>query len=241
MVGNSANNLSGVPIPLREGVVIVAGGNGTRMGSEIPKQFLLLNGKPVLYYTIKAFLEYEPSLPMILVLPETSLDYWQELALPFAFPENLIIASGGKTRTESVINGLTKLAQLYGENLLAAVHDGARPFPEVAFIANCFQKARENGNAVPVTPLADSVREVVNENNFARNRADYCLVQTPQIFGIKALLEVLSKAGETATNKATLMEKAGFKINLVPGSEYNFKITRPIDLVLAEGILKGKR
>jgi 2-C-methyl-D-erythritol 4-phosphate cytidylyltransferase len=222
----------------REVVVIVAGGSGLRMGTDIPKQFLELKGKPVLMHTLERFYHFNPRLPRFLVLPEQQFDYWQNLCEKHDFFIKHHLIPGGSTRSESVKNALRVLNHIYKRKVLVAITDGVRPFVSHQCIENCFMQARLGHSAVPVIPLKDSVREINMGNSIARNRDDYRLVQTPQVFRLSDLFTLLVKDNKTATDEATLYESTGHPVCLVDGDDHNIKITTPYDMAIAEGILK---
>ena len=161
---------------LKKHVVIVAGGKGLRMGGEIPKQFFLLKGKPVLMRTIEKFTACIPDIKVIVVLPENQVDYWKSLCEEHNFTINHQIALGGKTRFHSVKSGLATVA-----DGLVAVHDAVRPLVSEKTIRLCFDEAEKSGNAIPVIPINDSIRKVENNVNTLVNRELYQIVQTPSV------------------------------------------------------------
>jgi 2-C-methyl-D-erythritol 4-phosphate cytidylyltransferase len=218
--------------------VIVAGGTGTRMGSVIPKQFLLLNDKPVIYYTIKAFLEAYEDLNIILVLPVEHFDMGKEILDAYFDYERIQVTEGGETRFHSVQNGL----KLVEQESIVFVHDAVRCLVSKNLIQRCFDHAMQMGSAVPVVLSKDSVRILNEEKNdnevLDRNRV--VLVQTPQTFHSKILLPAFEiDHKERFTDEATVVEAFGLKISLVEGEEDNIKITRPVDLKIAESILNA--
>jgi len=215
--------------------VIVAGGIGSRMGSTTPKQFLLLHDKPVLYYTIKAFLEAFDDLRIILVLPDVYADMGKEIVDGYFDYQRIQITAGGDTRFHSVQNGL-KLVQ---EESIVFVHDGVRCLVSRELIHRCFDMAVAAGSAVPVMPLHESVRLIVEEDSEALDRNRIVTVQTPQTFHSKILLPAFEiDYKERFTDEATVVEAFGLKISLLFGEENNIKITRPIDMVIAERLLE---
>lgn len=220
--------------------IIVAGGVGKRMGSGVPKQFLLLNNKPVLYYTIKTFLEAYDDLKIILVLPEDFADLGREIIDAYFDYRRIQITSGGETRFHSVQNGL-RLVQ--GEGIVF-VHDAVRCLITTELIRRCYEHALQMGSAVPVVRAKDSVRllnEEQNDNEML-DRTKVVLVQTPQTFHSRILqpaFEIDYK--ERFTDEATVVEAFGLKISLVEGEEDNLKITRPVDLLIAEKILEAQQ
>jgi 2-C-methyl-D-erythritol 4-phosphate cytidylyltransferase len=219
---------------MKKYAIIVAGGVGSRMGSTTPKQFMLLHDKPVLYYTIRTFLEAYADLEVILVLPEDYTDMGREIIDAYFDYKRIQIAAGGETRFHSVKNGL-KLVKGDG---IVFVHDGVRCLITPDLIHRCFQKALENGSAIPVMPVKDSIRQLTPEGNEAIERSNVVLVQTPQTFHSRILLPAFEiDYKERFTDEATVVEAYGLKIELVPGEEHNIKITRPIDLFVAETLL----
>jgi 2-C-methyl-D-erythritol 4-phosphate cytidylyltransferase len=214
--------------------LIVAGGSGSRMGSATPKQFLLLHDKPVLYYTIKTFLDAYDDMRVILVLPEDYTDMGREIIDAWFDYKRISITAGGETRFHSVQNGL----KLIEEDAIVFVHDGVRCLVSVELIHRCHDKALENGSAIPVVAAKDSIRIITGTDNEAVERARVVQVQTPQTFHSRILQPAFDiDYKERFTDEATVVEAYGLKIELVQGEENNIKITRPADLVLAEAIL----
>ncbi len=220
---------------MKKFAIIVAGGTGSRMGTTVPKQFLLLNDKPVLYYTVKAFLEAYEDLQIILVLPEDHTDMGREIIDAWFDYSRIQITAGGESRFHSVQNGL----QLVTEDGIVFVHDGVRCLVTPDLIHRCYEKALENGSAIPVVPAQDSVRILTEDDNEAMERSKVVLVQTPQTFHSKILVAAFEiDYKERFTDEATVVEAYGLKINLVDGEPGNIKITRPVDLLLAELIVE---
>ena len=231
-----------------EFVIIVAGGKGLRMGSDIPKQFLPIGGKPVLMRTLERFREYSPTLQIILVLPKTQQDYWQELCKEYDFPLPVTkslpqqggdrggsyqLADGGETRFHSVQHGLALISD--DAQGVVGVHDGVRPFPSVEVIARCYETARTQKAVVPVVPVVETLRHVAEGT---KPRSDYRLVQTPQTFDIQ-LLKAANRQPycEEFTDDASVVEAYGHPITLVDGNRENIKITTPYDLRIAEVLI----
>ncbi|MEJ7911527.1 MAG: 2-C-methyl-D-erythritol 4-phosphate cytidylyltransferase [Chitinophagaceae bacterium] len=220
---------------MKKFAIIVAGGTGSRMGTNTPKQFLLLHDKPVLYYTVKAFLEAYEDLQIILVLPEDHTDMGREIIDAWFDYSRIQITAGGESRFHSVQNGL----QLVTEDAIVFVHDGVRCLVTSDLIQRCYDKALENGSAIPVVPAQDSVRILTEDDNEAMERSKVVLVQTPQTFHSKILVAAFEiDYKERFTDEATVVEAYGLKINLVEGEATNIKITRPVDLLLAELIVE---
>lgn len=216
-------------------VVIVAGGSGLRMGAAIPKQFLLLCGKPVLYYSIRAFLDALGGAQIILVAPESELDKAREIADLFRDEIDIKIVAGGATRFASVANGLKEVPK----NALVMVHDGARPLISTTLIRRCYEAASMNGSAIPVIPLTDSIREVSSYGSRAISRDNLRVVQTPQAFSSNLLHDAFAQGYiPTFTDEASVVEWMGGTVQLVEGQWSNIKITNPDDLAIAEALLK---
>ena len=216
--------------------VIVAGGNGTRMNTQMPKQFLLLNGKPVLYYTINTFLKAYSDIKIILVLPEEYIAAGKEIIDAYFDSSRIIITEGGRTRFHSVQNGL----QLINEESIIFVHDGVRCLLSTDLVQRCYNTAVEFGSAIPVVDCKDSVRIIKGENNEAAERNNIKLVQTPQTFHSKILLPAFKiDFKDKFTDEATVVEAFGLKVYLVEGEENNIKITKPADLLIAEKLIEG--
>ena len=154
-------------------IIILAGGKGLRMGTDIPKQFLPIGGLPVLMHTVKRFREYSKELNIILVLPKQQQEYWQALCDEYQFMENCIIADGGETRFHSIKNGL-KLIPDDAQGLVG-VHDGVRPFPSVEVIRNCYETARKTGSAIPVIPVVETIRHLEGQvTSYVTSFHDFC-------------------------------------------------------------------
>lgn len=216
--------------------VIVAGGSGTRMNTQTPKQFLILNGKPVLYYAIDTFLKAYKDLQVILVLPDEYIAAGQEIIDAYFDYRRIKITSGGRTRFHSVQNGL----QLIKEESIVFVHDGVRCLLTTELIKRCHDAALENGSAIPVIDCKDSVRMIKGEENEAVERSTIKLVQTPQTFHSKILLPAFKiDFKDKFTDEATVAEAFGLKVHLVEGEENNIKITKPTDLLIAAKLLEG--
>ena len=219
---------------MKKFAVIVAGGMGSRMNHAVPKQFLLLNGKPVLYYTIKAFLQAYADLQIILVLPEAHVSAGQEIIDAFFDYERIQITVGGRTRFHSVQNGL---AMINDESIIF-VHDAVRCLVTEDLIHRCYEAALEQGSAIPVVDSRDSLRMITDEGNEALERSRIKLVQTPQTFHSKILLPAFKiDYKEKFTDEATVVESFGLKVQLIAGEENNLKITSPVDLLIAERLI----
>lgn len=225
-------------------VIIVAGGKGLRMGSDIPKQFLPIGGKPVLMRTMMRFREYSPTLQIILVLPKAQQDYWQELCKEYDFKLEYLLANGGETRFHSVQHGLALIPD--DAEGVVGVHDGVRPFPSFEVIRNCYETARTAKAVIPVIPVVETVRKLSPENpdkpdnpkapsSVTVPRNEYRLVQTPQCFDIQLLKAANQQPyNDGFTDDASVVEAFGFDVTLVEGNRENIKITTPYDLRIAE-------
>jgi len=216
-------------------VIIVAGGTGNRMQSETPKQFMLLQKLPVLMHSMNSFIKSDNNLELRLVLPESELEAWRNLCIEYNFKVKHAVFAGGETRFHSVKNGLEGI----NAPSIIAIHDGVRPLVSQKTIANCFDLALQQGTAIPVLPVTESIREVIEEDSFAKKRDDYRRVQTPQVFQSDLLLDAYdTEYEEDFTDDASVVEKAGYKIYLAEGNEENIKITTPLDFVIAEALLE---
>jgi 2-C-methyl-D-erythritol 4-phosphate cytidylyltransferase len=220
-------------IDMQEYAIIVAGGSGNRMKSDIPKQFLKINGLPILMHTLNAFRNYAETLKIILVLPSEQITFWNELCQEHSFQSIYTLISGGNTRFDSVKNGLQSIQ---GESGLVAVHDGVRPVISREIIANSFLKAAEQGSAVTSVALKDSIRKTgANGENMAMDRASFQLIQTPQTFRLDWMKKAFATDyNDQFTDCASVLEAAGYPIYLIPGAYENIKITTPEDLRWAE-------
>lgn len=215
-------------------VVIVAGGSGKRMGAEIPKQFLELSGRPVLMHTIERFKTFNESIEFITVLPENQLRHWAELQSKYSFSVPQTLVKGGTARFFSVRNGL----QFVNEPGLVAIHDGVRPFVSLDTIRRCFETAEKLGNAIPVIPVAESLRMISDTGSHPINRLLVRQIQTPQVFNAELLKRAYTRDYRPEfTDDATVVESLGEKINLVDGNRENIKITNPEDLVISKALL----
>lgn len=217
--------------------VIVAGGTGRRMGSPLPKQFMMLKNKPVLYYTIKAFLDAYDDMRVILVLHADYMDMGQEIIDAYFDKDRIRITAGGDTRFQSVKNGL----QLIDDESIIFVHDAVRCLVTTELIQSCYARAVETGTAIPAITCKDSIRILTDEGNDSLDREKVLLIQTPQTFHSKILLPAYQiDYKDKFTDEATVVEAYGLKVSLVGGEETNIKLTRPIDLVIAENLLKAE-
>ena len=213
-------------------VIIVAGGKGLRMGGDIPKQFLPVGGKPILMRTIDRFLEYDAGMQVVLVLPESQQDYWRSLCEQYHFVQPYTLANGGETRFHSVKNGLAKVAP---DATLIGVHDGVRPFVSLETIRATYDEATRSEAVVPVVEVVETVRHLADGKSVTVPRSDYRLVQTPQVFSASLLRAAYEQPyTDFFTDDASVVERFGHAVTLVPGNRENIKITTPFDLRVAE-------
>lgn len=219
-------------------IIIVAGGKGLRMGGDLPKQFLPVDGKPVLMRTIERFRQYSEAIGIILVLPHAQQDYWRQLCKEYHFTVEHTVVDGGYTRFGSCKNGIAAVPD--DATGVVGIHDGVRPFVTVDVIARTYEAAREHGAAMPVMPVTDTLRYVAGEDG-GHNvlRSDYRTVQTPQTFDIQLIKRAYDVPySEAFTDDASVAEAAGHKVVMVEGCRENIKLTTPYDLLLADFICK---
>jgi 2-C-methyl-D-erythritol 4-phosphate cytidylyltransferase len=216
--------------------IIVAGGTGLRMGGPLPKQFMLLKGKPLLWYTINAFIEAYDDMQIILVLPELFIEKGKEIAVQFPY-NRMRITTGGETRFHSVKNGL----RLVDNHAIVLVHDGVRCLVTPRLIQRCCEETIEHGNAIPAVASVDSIRIEARPGNEVVDRSRVRIIQTPQTFFSEVIKEAFEQDyKESFTDEACVVERLGVKINLIEGESNNIKITRPIDLLIADKILSSE-
>lgn len=219
---------------MRKFALIVAGGSGTRMGGELPKQFMELAGKPVLMHTAEAFLSYDADMEIVLVLPSRHFALWKELCHRYRFDRAHRLVPGGMYRFESVGNGLNTID---GDGLVF-IHDGVRPLVSKATLQRCCELASELGNAVPALKVTESIRWADDRLNRPLDREKVWLIQTPQTFRISLIKEAYKQPfREEFTDDASVLESLGYQINLTEGNRENIKITWPADLLWAETLL----
>ena len=224
---------------MKKFAIIVAGGSGSRMNNSIPKQFLLLKNKPVLFYAINTFLTTFPDCKIILVLPEEHVGVGQEIIDAFFDYKSIQIVIGGRTRFHSVQNGLALVDE---EDSVVFVHDAVRPLLSDNLINRCYDSVLELGTAIPVVDCKDSVRVLTESGNQAVERSTIKLVQTPQAFHGKILLPSFFGIDykDKFTDEASVVEAFGLKVALVDGDDDNIKITKATDLLIAEAILMSR-
>lgn len=215
--------------------LIVAAGSGSRMKSAIPKQFMLLKGKPLICHTLQRFVAYDPGMRLILVIPKGFVLNPAEWAPYFDVLPDLVLVEGGETRFHSVQNGLGAIT----DDGIVFIHDGVRPFITNALLERCHAVALEKGNAIPCIELKDSLRQVMDGDNRQVPRAQYRSIQTPQTFRVKDIQDAYRQAySPDFTDEASVMEQAGHAIHLVDGLDNNIKITSPADFLLAQCLLE---
>ncbi len=222
---------------MKKFALIVAGGSGSRMKGSVPKQFIELLGRPVVMHTFDCFKKYDPQIEFILVLPKIQIDFWKELCKKHTFQFDYKLVVGGKTRSHSVKNGL----DLIEEDGIVFIHDGVRPLLSIQTILNCFNTALVHGNALPVVPVAESVRFADDVGNKPVDRSKHFLVQTPQTFQTGLIKKAYQQNFSASfTDDASVLESLGETIYLVEGNRENIKITFPEDLIFAEVLLKNE-
>ena len=222
---------------IRKYAIIVAAGSGIRMGSSIPKQFLPLRGKPLLWYSVRAFLDVFEDIEVILVLPEGYMQDGRQIAESFPGPERIYLTVGGKSRFHSVKNGLAFIKQPG----VVFVHDGVRCLVSGDLIYRCYAAALDLGNAVPALSLSDSIRIETTEGSALMDREKVKIIQTPQSFRSELLLRAFDQDYQQSfTDESSVVEKLGIKIHLIEGESSNIKITIPTDLMIAEKLLESR-
>lgn len=216
--------------------IIVAGGVGSRMKSDRPKQFLDINGVPIIVHTIRRFLGYNANIHLVLVVHKNYKSHLEGVLEKFDLsPANITITLGGETRFDSVKNGLKAIPNQEG---VVGIHDAARPLVSTDTIRICFETAQLKGNAIPCVPVNESMRKISNNINHAVNRNEYRIIQTPQCFKLSDIVPAFETTYSASfTDDATVLEAAGGKIQLVEGNIENIKITSPQDLLLAQALL----
>lgn len=221
-------------------MIVVAGGQGMRMGADVPKQFLPLKGRPILMYTLERLHSYDADMRLILVLPKAQQAYWKQLCETHHFDIEHVIADGGDSRFQSSKNGLGLIAD--DEEGYVGIHDGVRPFVSLDTIRRCFDVAEDSYAAIPVMPVTSTLRYV--DPRGAGNNVDRSLfreVQTPQVFDIALAKKAFDQPyRDTFTDDASVIESLGCRVSMVEGNRENIKITTPFDLKVAEAVLAGE-
>lgn len=214
---------------MTETIIITAGGIGKRMGSDIPKQFIELNGTPILMHTIQKFYSYKNTIQIIVVLPKNHIDYWNELIKKHNFKIKHQVVKGGKERFDSIKNGLS-----LAKGDLIGIHDAVRPFVSVEVIKNCFNNLHKYQVVIPVVSLKESIRQVIGDLSKSVDRNQYKIVQTPQCFVRDVILKAYNQPySNLFTDDASVVEQLNIPIHLINGNEENIKITTPADLAIA--------
>ncbi len=215
-------------------VIITAGGVGKRMDSILPKQFMELNGRPLLMYTLERFYHFDPTVELILTLPKEWMDYWEKLMMEFDFHIPHKLVDGGKERYDSIKNALTYCSGIY-----IAVHDGVRPLVSEETIRACFEQVKTHGAVIPTLPLSESLRAIHGEHTVAVDRSEFLTVQTPQCFARDILIKAYNNPFHQGfTDDASVVENAGYKIHIISGNVENIKITTQIDLKFSQILLR---
>lgn len=217
-------------------IIIVAGGTGSRIKNDLPKQFIEINGKPILAYTISKFFEFDPAITICVVVHADYVKHLKDLLRTY-FPEkNIQYTIGGPTRFHSVKNGLDLITD---SNAVVGIHDAARPMVSIETIQRCYATAEKSGNATPAIIVNESLRHIEGDKNFAVNRNEYRIIQTPQCFNATLIKKAFTQNYKNSfTDDASVLETFGHSINLVEGNVENIKITYPNDLILAQHYLK---
>lgn len=217
--------------------VVVAGGSGKRMKNDVPKQFIIINNFPILYYTLKNIHTACPEAKIILVLPLIHIDFWKQLCVNYNINIEHTIVEGGPERFHSVKNGLNAIND-FNQDTIVAIHDGVRPFVSKDIIDSGFLVASRKGSAVPAISIPDTLREVSGAYSKIVPRQKYCLIQTPQFFNFKQLIDAYQITwSDTFTDDAVVYETSGRQITLIEGSKNNFKITEISDIIFAKAII----
>lgn len=221
--------------PMKKYAIIVAGGTGRRLKGDVPKQFMLLNGKPVIQYSLEAFFSFDPSVQIILVIHSDFLSFWEQLCLKHEISVPHKTTKGGKTRFDSVKNGL----KLVADDGLVAVHDAARPVIRPDFIRHLFAEAENRGSAMPGVALTDTIRMIDGDTSHQLDRTFLRAMQTPQVYKVSELKRAYTQPFlPVFTDDASVMQSVGFPLHLTEGRSENIKITNPQDIDLAEVLLR---
>ena len=224
---------------MKRAAIIVAGGKGTRMGADIPKQFLPINGVPILCLTVSKFIDFDPEITIFLVLPTSLMAYWLQVSTQWIPIDRCKLIPGGQERFFSVKNAIDNLPD---DIDIVAIHDGVRPLVSVNCIARCFAEATLNGNAVPAVDVVESLRFVDSNGSRPLDRKSVKIIQTPQVFITDDIKKAYQQPyDEHFTDDASVMEKFGKKINLAQGEKQNIKITTFDDLQYAVYLLNQNK
>lgn len=222
----------------QQAVIIVAGGTGSRMQSELPKQFIKVNGKEILLHTIDRFLQFDPQIRIIISVHNDYLEFANTLLTEHHI-KNFRLTAGGDTRFQSVKNGLQLIEDA---DTVVGIHDAARPLVSLKTISGCYNTAAQKGNATPAIKIAETIREVTSESNKPANRDHFKVIQTPQCFVASKIKKAFEQPySANFTDDASVLEAAGEKIVLVEGNLENIKITNPHDLIIAKALLQHEQ
>lgn len=217
-------------------IIIVAGGTGSRIDGSLPKQFIEINGKPLIIYTLEKFFQFDDAIRVYIAVHGDYIAHMQTLISKYFANKTIEVTIGGETRFHSVKNALSLLKNQLG---ITGIHDAARPMVSVQTIEKCFNQASITGNAIPAIPINDSIRKIENGKNYSVNRNTYRIIQTPQCFAIDSIRKAFEQKYDSSfTDDASVFEKAGGTIRLVEGNIENIKITYPSDLIIAQHYLK---
>ncbi|TVP51591.1 MAG: 2-C-methyl-D-erythritol 4-phosphate cytidylyltransferase [Mongoliibacter sp.] len=221
---------------MKKYAIIVAGGSGTRMGSAISKQYLEIGNKPILMHSLEKFFKTDSTIKIILVIPEEDFDFWKSLCSKFNFTVPHQLIKGGKSRFQSVKNGLEHILDFEG---IVAIHDGVRPFVQPEVIMESYEVAAAKGSAIAVVTLKDSIRKMTEDGkSFSQERQYFRLVQTPQTFQVSKIKKAFeTKELQQFTDDATVYEHQGWQVSLIAGNLENIKITTPEDMAYANFLL----
>jgi 2-C-methyl-D-erythritol 4-phosphate cytidylyltransferase len=216
--------------------IVVAGGIGKRMEASVPKQFLEINGYPILYYSIKKFYDYDNDIKIVVVMNQNYIQFWKECILKYKISIPHLVVAGGEERFYSVQNALKILE---GDGIVG-IHDAVRPFVKLETIQRCFETAKNKGNAIPVIKLTDSIRQFTHFGSESVSRKNFRIVQTPQCFKLRLLKKAYQQNfRDYFTDDASVLEAFGESIHMVEGNIENIKITTPFDYQIAPVILKN--
>jgi 2-C-methyl-D-erythritol 4-phosphate cytidylyltransferase len=220
---------------LEKFAIIVAGGQGSRMNSDIPKQFIEIHGEPILVHTIRKFRQADSYTKVILVLPTEHMNLWEDIAKKFSI-NDVEVTEGGPTRFDSVSKGLALIKARKG---VVAVHDAVRPCISEDVINRAYHVAMEKSSAIVCVPSKDSLRIKQGDRTSSVDRSQFLLVQTPQVFHLELIRRAYDAAqNSNYTDDAAVVENIGEIVEVVTGDYSNLKVTTPEDLILAEAFLK---
>ncbi len=222
---------------MKRAVVIVAGGSGVRMGGEIPKQYLELAGKPLIIHVLDRFLRFDSHMEIVLVMAPSHRDLWRSLGDKYSLGQGILLAEGGKSRYESVKNGLDQIK----DERVVGIHDAVRPLVSHETLERCYSSGLKWGSGIPVIAMEDSVRKLDgNEGSTRMDRSLLRRVQTPQVFLSRQIKQAYQKINDPDfTDDAAVYESLYGKVQLVKGNRENIKITTPSDMIMAEALIQS--